>query len=128
MSYCNKNGFFKKKDLKLIVVLKVIRWMIRIFALVIVLFGLPFYFGYGNPIPFTNPSYKLYDNLWLVIFPLMFIGLILGWKNEKIGGFLITIPILIGFTISMLLGQGIAIHMLIPLSIGILYLITGHRK
>ncbi len=108
--------------------LKIVRWIIRILALGIILFGLPFYFGYGNPMPFINPNYKLYDNLWLMIFPLMFVGLAWGWKNEKVGGFLITIPILIGFVLSIILSQGITTHMLVPFIIGILYLVIGYKK
>jgi hypothetical protein len=44
--------------------LKIIKWTTRILALAILLFGLPFYFGYGNPLPFINPDYGLLDNVW----------------------------------------------------------------
>lgn len=108
---------------------KLFKWITRILALGIILFGLPFYFGYGNPTPFINPNYTFFDNLWLVIFPLVFIGLALGWKNEKIGGFLITIPILIGFILSISMGNGLGGGpMMIPFIIGFLYLILGYKK
>ena len=94
----------------------------------IILFGLPFYFGYGNPLPFINPNYKFNDNLWLSIFPLVFIGLALGWKNEKIGGLLITIPILLGFILSITIGEGLGGPMIVPFIIGILYLIVGYKN
>jgi hypothetical protein len=29
------------------------------------IFALPFYFGYGNPLPFINQDYTLWDNYWL---------------------------------------------------------------
>ena len=76
---------------------KILKWTTRILALAVLLFGLPFYFGYGNLLPFINPDYTVWDNTWLSIFPVMFIGLAVGWKYEKIGGFLITVPLFIGF-------------------------------
>jgi|SRR5690554_2199930 len=107
---------------------KVIRWTARIIALAVVLFGLPFYFGYGNPLPFIKAEYTLWDNLWLTILPLMFIGLLLGWKYEKIGGYLITIPIVVGFLAGFFIEGAMIIHMFIPLIVGILYLITAYRE
>jgi len=38
---------------------KFLKWSTRILALVIIIFGLPFYFGYGNPLPFLNPEYSV---------------------------------------------------------------------
>lgn len=108
---------------------KKLRWVVRILALFIILFGLPFYFGYGNPLPFINPNYKFTDNLWLSIFPLVFIGLGLAWKNEKIGGYLVTIPILSGYILSVIAGEGLgAGPMIFPLIIGILYLVLAYNK
>jgi len=108
--------------------LKTIKWTARIIALLILVGGLPFYFGYGNPLPFINPEYTLLDNLWLSIFPLMFIGLLLGWKYEKIGGYLIAIPLGLGFIMSPIIEKGISVHMVFPLIVGILYLIVGYKK
>ncbi|TYB95189.1 MAG: hypothetical protein FXF54_04795 [Kosmotoga sp.] len=108
--------------------IKIIKWVARIMAIAIIAFGIPFYFGYGNPLPFINPEYSLYDNVWLTIFPLMFIGLALGWKYEKLGGYLVTIPIAAGITFSLTTIRGFGIHMIVPLIVGILYLITGYNK
>ena len=108
--------------------MKILKWTTKILASLVLLLGLPFYFGYGNPLPFINSTYSLHDNLWLTIFPLMFIGLIIGWKNKKLGGYLITIPLLIGFIVSIIIQTNFAIHMLIPFTIGILYLIIGNKK
>jgi hypothetical protein len=109
--------------------MKIIKWTARILAILLLLFGLPFYFGYGNPLPFINPDYTLHDNLWLTIFPLMFIGLALGWKNEKIGGYLTVIPLLTGFIVSILIIRtDFTPFMLIPFTVGILYLIVGYKK
>ena len=106
----------------------VLKWTTRILATVIILFGLPFYFGYGNPLPFTNPDNSIMDNLWLTIFPLMFIGLGLGWKFERIGGFLVVIPILIGSILSLIVEKEIPTHMLIPFVIGVLYILLGYTR
>lgn len=106
----------------------VIKWVARIFATAIALFGLPFYFGYGNPLPFIKPEYSIWDNVWLTVFPLMFIGLILGWKFERIGGFLVSVPILIGFIIGMIVEKDLTLHMVIPFFAGLLYIFSGYTK
>ncbi|MBN2363457.1 hypothetical protein JXL83_04925 [candidate division WOR-3 bacterium] len=103
----------------------IIKWTARILAALIIIFGLPFYFGYGNPLPFINPDYTLWDNTWLTVFPLMFIGLALGWKFEIIGGLFVTIPIFIGYIIGIIARQGFSIHMAIPFLVGVLYLTSG---
>jgi hypothetical protein len=108
--------------------IKIIRWIARIIALFIIIFGLPFYFGYGNPLPFIDPTYTLHTNLWLTVFPIMFIGLVLGWKYEKIGGYLILTSLSIGFIVSIIIRMGFSIHMLAPFIVGILYLIVGYRS
>ncbi len=45
---------------------KTLKWTARIFALAILLFGLPFYFGYGNPLPFIDPEATVWENTWLI--------------------------------------------------------------
>jgi len=102
-----------------------LRWVARILALLILAFGLPFYLGYGNPLPFRKPEYTLHDNLWLTIFPLVFASLILGWVNEKIGGYLLILVLGIGFLVSMVIGTGFPLHMLAPFLTGVLFLIAG---
>jgi hypothetical protein len=114
-----------KKQLKK---LKIIRWSARILALAVLLFGLPFYFGYGNPLPFINPDYTLWDNMWLTIFPLMFIGLAIGWRYEKTGGYLITVPLAIGLIFGWIMEGELIWFMLVPLLVGILYLIVGYKS
>lgn len=108
---------------------KYIRWTARAIAVFCIVFGLPFYFGYGNPLPFINPDYTFFDNLWLSCFPVIFIGLAVGLKYEKIGGYLVTVPIvlatLIGFIV---LREGLPGPMFVPLIVGFLYLILGYKK
>ncbi|MBN2096704.1 hypothetical protein JW752_04930 [Candidatus Peregrinibacteria bacterium] len=108
--------------------LKITKWSARIIALAVILFGLPFYFGYGNPLPFINPDYTWGDNAVLTLYPLIFIGLGLGWKYEKIGGYLVTVPITIGLVLGLTTGAGFSINMLVPLIAGVLYLVAGYKK
>ncbi len=107
---------------------QMLKWTTRILATAIIIFGVPFYFGYGNPLPFINPEYSMWDNTWLTVFPLMFIGLGLGWKWPKIGGLLITIPILFGFILGLIVRVGISVHMFIPFIVGALYILIGCSK
>lgn len=107
---------------------KILFWAARGLALVVLLIGLPFYFGYGNPLPFINPNYSLWDNIWLTVFPLMFIGLALGFKYEKIGGYLVTIPITVGLLLGFIVERDLSMHMFIPLIAGVLYLLSAYSK
>jgi len=108
--------------------LNTIKWIARILALCILIFALPFYFGYGNPLPFMNPNYSLWENVALTMMPLVFIGLALGWKYLKAGGFLTVIPIMIGFTVGLLTEANLSVNLLAPLIPGILYLVVGYNK
>ncbi len=108
--------------------LKATRWTARILALAVLLFGLPFYFGYGNPLPFISPGYSLVDNVWLSIFPLMFLGLALGWFREKAGGYLIVIPVGAGLVLGLVVHRELVVPMLVPLLAGVLFLAAGHGK
>lgn len=105
-----------------------LKWIARILATLMIVFGLPFYFGYGNPMPFIKPEYSIWDNTWLTVFPIMFIGLAIGWKWPRIGGLLITIPILLGFILGIITRGGISTHMFIPFIVGVLYIITGYAR
>ncbi|MFA7088226.1 MAG: hypothetical protein WC146_02700 [Patescibacteria group bacterium] len=107
---------------------KKIRWVARILSLVLLIIILPFYFSYGNPLPFFNPEYTFYDNLWLSIFPLVLIGLGLGWKYERIAGFLIVIPILLGIVVSIFIGAPFGLHITLPFIAGFLYLVASYRE
>lgn len=108
--------------------LRILKWSGRILSLAILLFGLPFYFGYGNPLPFAKSTYSLLDNIWLTIFPIMFVALGLGWKYAKISGFLLTVPIAIGLILGLALDGEWILPMLVPLFAGVLYLIVGYHK
>lgn len=108
--------------------IRVTRWTARILAVFTLLFSLPFYFGYGNPLPFINPEYGVWDNMWLSIFPLMFLGLALGWKYEKAGGYLISIPLIIGLIAGVIMEGEFIGFMCVPLAVGILYLVAGYSK
>jgi prepilin-type N-terminal cleavage/methylation domain-containing protein len=101
----------------------------KIAASFIAVFGILFYFGYGNPLPFLNPEYTFFDNLWLFIFPLIFIGLITGLHYERIGGFLVSIPVLTGIVLSLVVsGRLPSIQIFFVLLIGVLYLFIYYNK
>lgn len=108
--------------------MKTIKWITRIVALLILGFGLLFYFGYGNPLPFAKADYSLWENVALAIMPLVFIGLALGWKYPKVGGWLIIISIAIGLIVGLLTEANISVNLAVPLIPGILYLIDGYKK
>lgn len=108
--------------------MKIIKWISRILALGILIFVLPFYFGYGNPLPFANPNYSLWENVALAMMPLVFIGLALGWKYPKVAGWFIVIAIAIGFIVGLLTEANLSISLAIPIIPGILYLIDGYKK
>lgn len=108
--------------------MKTIKWFTRILALCILIFALPFYFGYGNPLPFAKPDYSLWENVALTMMPLVFIGLALGWKYPKVAGWLIIISIAIGLIVGLLTEANISVNLAVPLIPGILYLIDGYKK
>ncbi|MBU1151826.1 hypothetical protein KJ632_03295 [Patescibacteria group bacterium] len=105
----------------------VIKWLSIILSIALLAFGLPFYFGYGNPLPFINPDYTLWDNIWLTIFPIMFIGLAFGCKWQKLGGWLVTVSVGAGLLLGLLIEGELVFHMLVPLSVGVLFLFAGYK-
>jgi len=104
------------------------RWITRIITVFVLAFGLLFYFGYGNPLPFIDASDTAYDTLWKIVFPIMFIGLIIGLWREKIGGYLVTVSLAVGFVVSMIISNGFGWHMLIPFLIGVIFLVIGYNE
>lgn len=107
--------------------MKLIKWSSRILALFILLFALPFYFGYGNPLPFIKADYSIWENVELSIIPLVFIGLALGWKYPKTGGWIIIILITISFIVGFATKANLSINLATPIIPGILYLIDGYK-
>jgi len=108
--------------------LKIMQWITRVLSVGVIAFGIPFYLGYGNPLPFLDPNYTIWDNIWLTVFPIMFIGLAIGIIFEKLGGFLITIPVGFGLIAGLFMYGELVIYMLVPLIIGVLLLIIGYKK
>lgn len=107
---------------------KLVEWSVKIIAFLTLIFGLPFYFGYGNPLPFARQEYTASYNLWLIAFLLMFVGLALGLKYEKTGGYLLITSLLMGIGILIIAGTGSGMHILISLIFGSGYLIVGYKK
>lgn len=105
-----------------------LQWIARISGTLIVFLFLPFYFGYGNPLPFLKPEYSLYDNVWLSVFPFVFIGLILGWRYPQTGGAMVVLAVLVGETFSLLTGYGLVLHMFVPLGVGVLFVGSAKKQ
>ena len=106
----------------------VMRWFAKISALIILLIGLPFYFGYGNPLPFINLDYTLAENIGLTAVPIILLGLAIGWKYEKLGGYMVSLPLVLGFIACLIVKFTFPINMLIALIPGALYLTVGYNK
>jgi thiamine transporter ThiT len=107
---------------------KLIKWSARIIATGILIFALPFYFGYDNPLPFIKSDYSIWENVAVTMMPLVFISLALGWKYPKIGGWLVIASILTGFIVGLLTKANFSINLAVPIFPGILYLIAGYNK
>jgi hypothetical protein len=105
-----------------------LRWTARILGLIILVIGLMFYFGYGNPLPFINPDYSLWENITLTALPLVFVGLALGWWREKVGGYLVIVPLLISLILSWITGDRFSMNLLVALIPGVLYLVVGYGQ
>ncbi|MDD2732127.1 MAG: hypothetical protein PHI53_02945 [Candidatus Pacebacteria bacterium] len=106
--------------------LELIKWIARITGTLMLLFITPFYFGYDLPIP--NSSLSFYENLRLIITPIMLIGLIIGWKWERIAGYMICIPIGISLLLALIMmGNPGPIVLLLTIP-GALYLYYGYNK
>ena len=103
-------------------------WIARIAGTAIVILFLPFYFGYGNPLPFLNPEYTAHDNAWLTAFPFIFIGLILGWWYPQTGGYMVVLAIVGAQLVTFIMGYGLVIPMLAPLLVGVLFIVSGGKE
>jgi hypothetical protein len=106
--------------------LNIIRWTARGMATLFLIAFLPFYFGYGLPLPSSEMSF--FENVWMLIMPLFIIGLAIGWKWEKTAGYLITLPIFAGFTISVITAQYPTFVFIFPFITGLLFLIYAYKK
>lgn len=102
----------------------------QVLAVLVLAFGLPFYFGYGNPLPFLDSAYTTWDNVWLTIFPFVFSGLALGLYWQRLGGYLVVLPVGIGLVFGVLWAQELVYFMLVPLGVGLLMLWSAalHQK
>lgn len=91
-------------------------------------FALPFYFGYGNPLPFSSSKYSIWENISLLMLPLIFLGLILGWRYPKIGGLMIIFSSLVIVAVGLFADGNLSVNFLVPLIPGILYFISSLKN
>lgn len=110
---------------------KILKWILRIIALVIFLFGMAFYLGEGSVmehIPWINEGYTFMDNLWLTIFPVLFFGLFFGMFRPKIGGWILVVSVSLGLVVGIFIEREFLWFMLVPLLIGILFIAFSKLK
>ena len=124
------NSFFRKKvsKMKNNKKMRIFTYVTKLLALIFMIIALPFYFGFGNPLPFINPNYSFIDNLWLTILPVMFIALIISFKYEKLGGYLLFISVFTGILLTLLITKEFFYIMMLPLLIGVLFLLISYNK
>ena len=103
----------------------VIRWVARISGLILFLFALPFYFGYGLPIP--NSSLSLLENIHLFIMPVVLAGLLIGWKWELAAGCMICIPVISKLIMAVIFQENPGPVLVLLLLPGILFLVYGFK-
>lgn len=49
---------------------RILMYSSYVFVFIILAFGIPLYFGYGNLLPFVEDGMTLADNIWLIVMPL----------------------------------------------------------
>ncbi|NLY81894.1 MAG: hypothetical protein GX078_03815 [Clostridiales bacterium] len=106
--------------------LNLFRLLIRVLTIIVLIVGLPFYLGYGNPLPFMNPNYNMLDNLWLTVFPIMFLGLFISMRFHKAGGYIVAVPVAFNLVLGFFINGNLSTIMLIPLVIGVMNIIIGY--
>lgn len=110
----------------------ILKWVVKLFSVFVLLFSCFFYFFFDNPFIFSFKDVPkdmlLYAVFWLIGAPIMFIGQIVGLKWEKIGGFLIVIPISLYIVSSYAINQSFVNLLFFPLIIGCFYLYFGYEK
>lgn len=106
---------------------RVLQYSSLICSLVILGFGLPFYLGYGNPIPFTQNDYTFTDNMWLIVMPVVFILVILGFKWKKVTGLLLFVIVFIAQFMSLIINGEIVLVMMLPIILGVLNILNHKR-
>jgi general stress protein CsbA len=68
----------------------------------------------------------MWVNLWLSVFPIMFVGLFVGLRFHKTGGYLVAVPIAFSLILGFFINGSIVTIMFLPLAIGIMNIILGY--
>ena len=103
-------------------------WWIRIVGAILFGVGVAFYMGYGNPLPFQNPEYGFWENIWLMVIPIVLAGLLMGVFLPRVGGYIVAVPITLAMLLQFVAEEEMPYPMLIPLMMGMAYLFFGYRR
>ncbi|MFA7661682.1 MAG: hypothetical protein WCX59_02585 [Anaerovoracaceae bacterium] len=103
-------------------------WWVRIIGILVFGVSLAFYMGYGRPLPFQNPQYGIWDNIWLMVIPMVLAGLLIGAFLPRVGGYIVAVPITLAMLMQFVTEEEMPYPMLIPLGVGMAYLFVGYRR
>lgn len=103
-------------------VIKVLQFTSLVLSVLLLGFGIPFYLGYGHPIPFTQSEYTFFDNMWLIVMPIIFLFTIIGLKWKRVSGIILISLTIIAQMLSIRIEGDVILVMLVPILIGVLNL------
>ena len=103
-------------------------WPARILGLCILVVALPFYFGYGNPLPFFFFFYSVWENVALTLLPVILLSLALGWRYPKVAAYIILLSLFLVFIVGVFSKAQMSANLFIPFLPGIFYLLAGQKK
>jgi hypothetical protein len=108
--------------------IKVLQWASLVLSVIILGIGIPFYLGYGSPIPFTQNEYTFFDNMWLIVMPIVFLFTFIGLKWKRISGIILILFTVIVQILSIIIVRDAILVMLVPILLGVLNLWVYYAK
>jgi hypothetical protein len=108
--------------------IKVLQWASLVLSVIILGIGIPFYLGYGSPIPFTQNEYTFFDNMWLIVMPIVFLFTFIGLKRKRVSGIILISVTIIAQILSIMIEKDVILVMLMPILLGVLNLWIYNAK